>query len=79
MPIGIGDDISAIETVENTQEGLQVHTQGGEIILSAGQQQPVSIYTISGQRVWTGNVGAEGQRIVLPKGIYVVGSKKVLN
>ena len=78
-PIAIGDDITAIETVENTQEGLQVHAQGGEIILSAGQQQPVSIYTISGQRVWTGNVGAEGQRVSLPKGIYVVGGKKVLN
>ena len=78
-PIAIGDDITAIETVEKTQDGLQVHAQGGEIILSAGQQQPVSIYTISGQRVWTGNVGAEGQRVSLPKGIYVVGGKKVLN
>lgn len=77
-PIVVGTDVTSIQTAE-TEDGLRVSTIGGQLVLSSDSPQPATIYNVAGQRVWNGTVTASGQSVSLPKGIYIVGGKKVLN
>lgn len=77
-PIVIGTDVTSINSAE-TDGGLNVTAMDGQLVLSAGTPQPVVIYNVAGQRVWNGTVTSDGQSVRLPRGIYIVGGKKVLN
>lgn len=75
-PIAIGTDVTAITTV-NGENGLRAWSDNGCLVINGSQL--VSVFNITGKKVWSGTATPEGKRIQLPKGIYVVGGKKVLN
>ena len=54
-------------------------TQGGVIITAHGQGQEIAIFTMDGRRVERVYVQRDGTaRVRLPRGIYLVGSQKVI-
>lgn len=76
-PIAIGDDITAVENIITSQDGLQITAHGGSIMLNSPSPINVNIYTIAGKSIWNGMVNGT-TTISLPKGVYVVNGKKVM-
>lgn len=76
-PIVIGTDITSIHSVTNGQ-GISVTSEGGSLVVTGGDS-PITVYSVDGRKVWSGRTSIEGTRINLPRGIYIVNGKKVMN
>ena len=77
MPIAIGDDITAVESIINNDSKLHVDVVNGDLLLDAKKATIVNIYTIEGKNVWQ-NVVSGPTTVNLPKGVYIVNGKKVI-
>ena len=59
--------------------GLDIETKKGSLILTASRAMPVSIVAASGMLVWRAQVESGQQKTVtLPSGLYIVNGKKVI-
>ena len=76
-PIVIGTDITAIHSITDGQ-GFNVTSESGSLIIT-GSESPITVYSVDGRKVWSGRTSTEGTRINLPRGIYIVNGKKVMN
>ena len=74
---GEGDIVTTINNVDAKAASLDVYPREGGVQLVTAQAQAVSIYNISGARVFAEMV--QGNKFVaLAKGVYVVNGKKLL-
>lgn len=71
---GVPSGISSITT-----SGTSVRGGNGEILISSGKAQTMSIYSLSGQMVKQANVKVgENVAVPVPAGLYIVNGKKVI-
>ena len=62
-----------------TTSGTSVHGGNGEILISSGKAQTMSVYSLSGQMVKQTNVKAgENIAVPVPAGLYIVNGKKII-
>ena len=62
-----------------TTSGTSVHGGNGEILISSGKAQTMSVYSLSGQMVKQTNVKAgENIAVSVPAGLYIVNGKKII-
>lgn len=59
-------------------EGLMVRVLGRTLCLRAGRAMPATVVSVSGIKIWSGNVGRDEVRIPLRPGVYIVNNKKIL-
>lgn len=62
-----------------TTSGTSVRGGNGEILISSGKTQTMSVYSLSGQMVKQANVKAgENIAVPVPAGLYIVNGKKII-
>ena len=76
-PIAIGDNLTAVEHINNDSQHLQIRVSHNSLILSSTTETGVKIFTIDGKNVWNGKVNGT-IALPLPKGIYIVNNHKII-
>ena len=72
----VGEEVATgIEDVKNATDNLEVLTQPGYVTLNANVRTLVTIFDLSGKKVWGGTVVGT-TTINLPSGVYIINGQK---
>lgn len=69
---------AGIGGVEAESEALRISGANGVLRMAADSEQGVTVYTLSGRKVWSGVVGNAEVSVNLQQGVYVVNGRKVV-
>lgn len=75
-PFAVGTPTGVVSA--DVDEGLSMRVDGRTLRLRAGKTIPVTVWNVSGMRIWSGRVGRDEVSIRLLPGVYIVNNKKIL-